>query len=300
MPCTSPLKGWRSQSGGLTFKKAEAVHQFANMSVACGQCMDCRIDRSRAWALRCVHESQKHLQNAFITLTYAPEHLPYGGTLVKKDFQDFMKRLRKSIHPKKISFFHCGEYGDALSRPHYHALLFGHDFPDKKFHKTNRNNDQLFISETLEKLWGKGLCTIGAVTAQSAAYCSAYILKKITGQLADDHYRKILPDGSVIDLQPEYITMSVRPAIGLDWITAYGPETYPSDTVILRGKETKPPRYYDKQLKKTDVDLHDAIKAKRKSRAKREQQRNNNKPARLAARKIITASKINLYKRNLE
>lgn len=262
--------------------------------------MDCRIARGRAWAIRCVHESQKHLQNAFITLTYAPEHLPYGGTLVKKDFQDFMKRLRKSIAPKKISFFHCGEYGENLSRPHYHALLFGHDFQDKLPWKKSRDGSQIFTSQTLEKLWGKGFCSIGAVTHQSAAYCSAYILKKINGDLAETHYRRVLEDGSIIDLQPEYITMSLRPAIGADWMKQYASETYPSDTVIMRGKETKPPRYYDKLLKRSDAELHEKIKKVRKKRTIQLQQLRNNSPGRKKARKLITAAAINLYKRNLE
>jgi hypothetical protein len=31
----------------------------------------------------------------------------------------------------KVRFFHCGEYGDLTRRPHYHALIFGYDFPDR-------------------------------------------------------------------------------------------------------------------------------------------------------------------------
>ena len=267
------------------------------MQVACGQCMGCRIDRSRAWAVRCVHESQKSEENCFLTLTYSPEHLPHGGTLVKKHFQDFIKRLRKSLGSKKISFFHCGEYGERLSRPHYHALIFGHDFPDKKPWKKSHDESQLWTSPTLEKLWQKGFCAIGAVTYETAAYCSSYILKKITGDLAESHYRRVLETGEIINLQPEYITMSLRPAIGKDWVSTYSSEVYPSDTVVMRGREQKPPRYYDKKLKQTDEPLHDSIKQERRVRSRLKKSRQNNTLARLRVREKVLKSKINLYKR---
>lgn len=287
MPCTSPLKGFKDSTGALSFSSRGSK---SVMSVACGQCMDCRIDRSRAWAIRCVHESQKHLENCFITLTYAPDHLPPGGTLVKKHFQDFMKRLRKSLGNRKVSFFHCGEYGEQLSRPHYHALIFGYDFQDKKPWKKSHDGSQLFTSAALEKLWAKGFCSIGAVTYQTAAYCSAYVLKKITGDLAESHYG---------GKQPEYITMSLRPAIGKDWINIYNADVYPGDTVVMQGRETKPPRYYDKILKKNDPELHDKLKLKRRLNRTTKQVLNAT-PKRLKVRATITSAKINLFKRNLE
>jgi hypothetical protein len=47
--------------------------------------------------------------------------------------------LRKKISPLKIRFFHCGEYGDKTRRPHYHALIFGYGFPDKKLFKKQKS-----------------------------------------------------------------------------------------------------------------------------------------------------------------
>ena len=125
------------------------------MVLPCGQCLGCRLKRSQEWATRVVHEAQMHDdQNAFITLTY--QEAPDG--LVKQHFTAFMKKLRKTVYPKKIRFFMCGEYGKVypnndysspspppsvlgmvgrtLGRPHYHAIIFGHDFgmndPEKK------------------------------------------------------------------------------------------------------------------------------------------------------------------------
>ena len=57
-----------------------------------------------------------------------------------------MKRLRKKLHPLKIRFFHCGEYGDKTRRPHYHALIFGYSFPDRKLFKKSKSGD-LYTSD---------------------------------------------------------------------------------------------------------------------------------------------------------
>jgi len=287
MPCSSPLKGYKDRNGGLSFKSAGSV---CSMSVACGQCMGCRIDRSRAWAIRCVHESQKHEENSFLTLTYAPEHLPATGTLVKRHFQDFMKRLRKHIQPKKISFFHCGEYGEQLSRPHYHALIFGHDFSDKTPWKKSHDDSTLYVSQTLDRLWRFGHCSIGQVNHQTAAYCSSYILKKVTGDLAAEHYG---------DKLPEYITMSTRPAIGAEWISKFSDEVFSDDTCISQGRPTKPPRYYDKRLKKTDSNHFEQIKSDRKEAMRTKKMRLEQTPARLLVRATVLAAKISQSKRNL-
>lgn len=252
--------------------------------------MACRIDRSRSWAVRCVHESQSHEENSFLTLTYDPQNLPAGGTLVKKHFQDFLKRLRKSIAPKKISFFHCGEYGELLARPHYHALIFGHDFADKRAWRKSPDGSQLYTSKILEGLWTHGFCTLGAVSFKTAAYCSAYILKKITGDLAEAHYNGKLP---------EYITMSTRPAIGRTWLGKYSGETWRDDTVVMNGREMKPPPYYDKLLKRKSADKFDKMKLDRKAKFREGPWWQNLGTKRQKVCAEVLFAKINLYKRNL-
>ncbi len=157
MPCYSPLKGYvNKENGGIVFKKSSLAGK--GREVACGQCLGCRLDRSRMWAARMVHESTLHDDNCFVTLTYAEE--PYGGTLVKEHFQKFMKRLRKKIAPRRVRYYQCGEYGEELRRPHYHAVLFGFDFEDKELISEN-GGDRLYTSKMLEEVWGYGFVTIG-------------------------------------------------------------------------------------------------------------------------------------------
>ena len=196
MTCFHPLEASHDlEAGKVTIWKrgtrpAVLADGHEPMQLACGQCRGCRIDRSKEWAARCVHESLMHQENSFVTLTYDDEHLPRDGSLDKRHFQLFMKRLRKHFNEKTIRFFHCGEYGDKLGRPHYHACLFGIDFGDRIPHSVT-NDVVTYTSETLTRIWGKGFTTCGEMNYQTAAYTARYIMKKITGKKADEHYTRI-------------------------------------------------------------------------------------------------------------
>ena len=193
MPCYKPLRGYRSNTKTQTGKRSIVFnprHGFIDQpqDVPCGQCIGCRLERSRQWAIRIVHESQMHEQSYFLTLTYNNEFLPKTGSLQKADVQLFMKRLRKKFG-KGIRYYYCGEYGEKFHRPHYHLIIFGCEFPDKILWKIERGN-RLWISEDLNKLWKKGYCSIGMVTFESAAYVARYVTKKITGKQANQHYER--------------------------------------------------------------------------------------------------------------
>jgi hypothetical protein len=196
--------------------------------------MGCRLSRSRQWAIRCVHEAQAHAENCFITLTYSDDNIPDDRSLRVRDFQLFLKRLRRNT-ANRIRFYHCGEYGELYGRPHYHALIFGHDFPDKLLWNTS-NNLPLYRSATLEQLWTMGYSSIGEVTFQSAAYVARYLLKKITGDPAQEHYEYVNPEtGEVTQRKPEYTTMSRRPGIGRAWLDKYLSDVYPDDFIVIKG-----------------------------------------------------------------
>lgn len=243
MPCYHPLSAWygdRLPSGkrAITFTKpAAGVYERAQLELPCGQCIGCRLERSRQWAMRCVHEASLHRHNCFITLTYDERNNP--GTLILRDYQLFMKRLRKHLGGQRVRFFHCGEYGEQFARPHYHAILFGHDFQDRR-PWSNRNGVPLDRSPTLEKLWPHGFSTVGNVTFESAAYVARYIVKKINGPDAGRHY---------LGRKPEYVTMSRRPGIAADWFKRYRNDVLNYDHVVIRGRGVfKPPKFYDRIL----------------------------------------------------
>nr|UXQ88113.1 MAG: replication initiation protein [Microvirus sp.] len=231
-------------------------------TIPCGQCRGCRLERSRQWAIRCIHEASMHEENCFITLTYKEEKLPekwhddeyIKGSLELEDFQKFMKRLRKKYAPRKIRFFHCGEYGEHFSRPHYHACLFGFDFPDKKLW-TVKHGNRLFTSATLDDLWNnQGYSLIGDVTFESAAYVARYVLKKVNGDRQEEHYQ---------GKKPEYVTMSRKPGIGHEYYKKYGYQIYGRDEVIINGKPCKPPKFYDSRYAEEEPELFKSVQIKR-------------------------------------
>lgn len=207
-----------------------------------------------------MHESQMYEDNIFITLTYNNENLPKDGSLNLEHYQAFMKRLRRKYPKEPIRFYHCGEYGEvckhcglnkrkchlegcknykrALGRPHYHAILFNFDFPDKVFFR-EENGYKYYTSKILEERWTHGFCIIGDADFDSAAYVARYVTKKINGKDTEEHYQ---------GRKKEYATMSrgkEHGGIGKPWYKKYKTDVYPHDHVIVKGREEKPPKYYD-------------------------------------------------------
>lgn len=275
MGCDVPLTAYRSQEFnpatgkyGLTFNPMKSL-SGTPILVPCSKCIGCKLERSRQWAVRCKHEAQLHPENCFLTLTYSREHLPIDYSVHPRVMQLFFKKLRKSIYPKQVRFFLGAEYGDLNLRPHYHIILFNHDFHDKIFYETTPRGDQLYTSPALSKLWPYGLSTLGAVTFESAAYTARYSTKKITGPKASDFYLREHPDHHFIcRVRPEFGLMSRRPGIGKGWLEKYKSDVYPSDEVIMNEVPSKPPRFYDQQL--TEEELH-SIQLKRSTAAKQKQ-----------------------------
>lgn len=293
MPCYHPIQAYRRIDGEVVFVERGDIQY--SMQLPCGQCVGCRLERSRQWAVRCMHEAQMHERNCFITLTYREanefESLDYS------DFQRFMKRLRKATNAK-IRFFMCGEYGEKFSRPHFHACLFGYDFSDKVVHKTVAGGSVLYRSPLLERLWPDGFSSIGEVNFQTAAYTARYVLKKVNGDLAENHYEYIDPgSGEILRRVPEFCRMSLKPGIGANWIDRFTSDVYPSDGVVVNGVETKPPRYYDKRIKDRNPLLMEEIQYLRQKDAR--QRFEDNTDERLAVREKVAEANLRRLKRNL-
>lgn len=207
-------------------------------------------------------ENQLHSSSCFITLTYDDAHLPAFRTLVKKDLQDFMKRLRKSLHPVKVRFYAVGEYGETTARPHYHIILFGTDFSsDRKMYKNGRH--PLYQSKILTAAWNKGHANFGDVTFESAAYCARYCLKKVNSHKQDYDVACDVSTGEVYSRIPEFSVMSRRPGIAAEWYDRFGSDVRRTDVVVMRGKAMKPPRYFDKLYQELFPDDFADLKAQR-------------------------------------
>lgn len=247
-----------------------------------------------------MHEASLHEANCFVTLTYSDEHLPEDSGLRYRDYQLFMKRLRK--HYPRARFFACGEYGDRFKRPHYHAALFGVSFPDATPAARSPSGALLQSSALLTSLWKLGHASIGDLTEQSAAYMARYVLKKQSkGPLLNQnyHYTRVDPDtGEVFDVSPEFVRMSLKPGIGKRWIEKYHQDVYPIDAINNHGRLSKPPRYYDKHLEQLDHELLAQIQASRYRKAISHSSEAT--AARLKTREQVHLARIKQLKRNLE
>lgn len=186
-----------------------------------------------------------HDRSCFITLTYDGDNVP--STLIYSDFQKFMKRLRKKFGA--VRFYMCGEYGEQFDRPHFHACLFGIDFSEDRVVFKELSNGRLYVSKSLESLWSFGFSSIGDVTIESAAYVAGYVMKKITGDMAEDHYKSFDPyTGEIFCKEPEFSRMSLKPGIGAKFAAKYGAELVANGFAVVSGKKCAIPKFYDSIL----------------------------------------------------
>lgn len=238
---------------GYGLEELKAKYGESLILLPCGKCYSCGIDYSRMWASRILLEAQAHLCSCFITLTYSDTFCP--DKLSKRDIQLFIKRLRKEVG--SIRYFLCGEYGEKSSidsltghgRPHYHAIIFGYDFPDKEILSKSKSGNMIYRSPLLERLWPFGISSIGLLTPESAQYVAKYSLKKKT---------------TGFDFG-EFVLMSRRPGIGLN---GYSEDIWRTDKIYVEGKTYKPPRYFEKVAQKLDHFTYDIAKSEREIRAR--------------------------------
>lgn len=242
MPCYHPLPAYRSteinpESGkrGVTFCKHEGFDD-KRLTLPCGKCIGCRIQRAQMWGVRCSHELIRSGPSAFLTLTYDEERLPKDGSLQPDDLQRFWKRLRKSLGQDRIRYFACGEYGEKTLRPHYHAVVFGYWPADRVLIPRKDRKLSLYRNDELTNLWGHGFVTFSAATKENATYVAKYTLGKY-----DENGKQKYPEGTAAP----FLTMSRRPGLGANYARENAHALARNAGVRLRGgKLAALPRYY--------------------------------------------------------
>lgn len=330
MTCYTPLQGYESKELTATGKRKTtfSIHKARGYEyglpvkrvVPCNRCSGCRLQYSREWAVRCMHEASLYGdRNSFITLTYNDKYLPLYGSLNYEHWTKFMKRLRKNVKSKsymskfglspykeKIRFYMGPEYGDENLRPHYHAIIFNFDFPDKE-HFMTRQGHKLYRSPLLESLWvdpdteeSMGFSTIGSCTFQSAAYVARYMMKKVKGDDIDSRYQRVdLLTGEVIEVEPEKARMSNQCGIAKEWFDRYyKSDVYNKDYITMgNGIIVCPPKYYDSLLERISPEELEIIKQARTQSMLENAE--NYTPDRLAVRYKCHLDKAKLLKRDI-
>lgn len=202
------------------------------MPFPCGKCPACVRRRVSGWAFRLNKQSEQSNSAHFVTLTYNDEHIKKTKngfeTLVKKDVQDFFKRLRK-LTKQKISYYAVGEYGDTGERPHYHIILF------------NAN------PKIVENAWKLNDITLGNVHFGDVGDASVgYTLKYISKD-------KKIPQFNGDDRQKEFALMSK--GLGAGYLTDNMVKWHTKGNIenkvylpLKDGKKAAMPRYYKDKL----------------------------------------------------
>lgn len=186
----------------------------------CGRCVGCRASQSMTWAIRCYHEllTTPGMTASFITLTYRE---PSPTELRPDDLRLFWMRARKRFG--KLRYFACGERGDRTGRPHFHALVFGHDFLDGVVkHSTGVN-----YHPELDDCWSHGFVDVGSVEFASILYVAGYCGKKVGD-----------PD--------TFSRMSRNPPLGYNYFLKHSDDLRRMGCCVIEGTEYPiPARYFD-------------------------------------------------------
>lgn len=210
-----------------------------------------------------------------------------------------MKRFRKRFKDSTIRFYMAGEYGDKFERPHFHACIFGFNFPDRTVWKRTPSGSLIYRSQCLEDLWLFGYSSIGDVTFESAAYVARYVMKKRTGRGVGDHYETTdMETGEIKDRTPEFNRMSLKPGIGYGWYEKYHSDVYPHDYVVVNGREVKPPKYYDKKFAEDFPEAFESLQLERFIDA--QSRFDDNTDERLAVKEQVLDAKLGRLKRSIE
>lgn len=282
MPCYHPLVGVpigvRADTGKMQYKVLPYSEKYFKdeyiegaVTIPCGNCIGCRLEYSRQWANRCLLESKYHDSCYFVTLTYNEEAVPRSWyvdertgeanealTLRKKDFQGFMKVLRRRFPDDHIRFFAAGEYGDNTFRPHYHAILFGLHLKDLQVYQQNLDGNLYLHSKSLQDCWdvvnsrceskesitplaSRGMVIVADFCWETCAYVARYVVKKQKGP-ASAFYQ-------MHNIEPPFSLMSRKPGIGRQYFDGH-PDCYEYDYINVStpkgGRKFRPPKYFDR------------------------------------------------------
>lgn len=307
--CSSPADMWQDDDEVWHYQRYREVDrdQYGDprgeIKVSCKHCEGCRLAHADTWASRIMHEARMYPCGwaEFLTLTYDRAHLPLRGWLHYQDVQAFLKRLRiygerhnLLLADRAIRYVCAGEYGGEFRRPHYHMILYGFRFPDKK-ERGKRSGYPVYSSELLNELWQQGSVNeIGCLTHKSAGYVARYAMKGGPGAWHPEDWTD--PYGKVHLAPREFLKVSRRPGIGHGWIEKYWKDVFPWDHVIRNGHECGVPDYYLRWLENHDPDMYAAIKAKRKARAEELEAKGERTPSRLAAMQEVALARLKFGK----
>lgn len=298
LPCYTPIRAYQDMRTGDLHFKVKAGGYYRNkvreLQLPCGSCIGCKLEKSKMWAVRCMHEARMHEDNHFLTLTYDDSHLPPRAELRPRDITLFMKRLRKRVG--KVRYLYAGEYGEENGRPHYHALLFNCSLTVSDGFE--RGSYTAYQSDEIADTWKLGKHEVGELTFESAAYVARYSVKLLMDERKYYEYDHATQKVKKI-FEPPYMRMSRRPGIGQAYYDKYKRDLMAIDGCISRDHHQKLPRFYDNKIKEEFEAEYRKIKFERFVKSLK-RGKNDDTVARLADRKKYKEAELKNQKRSLK
>lgn len=199
--------------------------------VPCGKCINC-IQRKRSdWSFRLLQEHKISTKSTFLTLTYNEANLPKDSKLVKKDLQNYFKRVRTLNNDLK--YYAVGEYGTEGLRPHYHAIVFNCDSDTlvNQWHSTKGTDKNVL-----------GFVACDTVTEASIHYVTGYVVSK-HGKI-DEKTGKAINTWSPADIKPFALMSKGLGKIYLKHNTKFHKSNFTTETTKEGGQKQLIPRYY--------------------------------------------------------
>lgn len=251
MSCYHPIQVYYREGEKISFKRPKnyKVGDYKKITIGCGKCVGCRLDHARSWVARLLMEYKTNYDCYFLTLTYDNEHLK-SLSLNIKDFQLFIKRLRKKFDFLKIKYFACGEYGSTTFRPHFHAVIFGVDFLNEIFEAKKYDSLGHYKSQLLNDIWSNGFVVFAKATPENIGYTARYTLKKINSG-----------DKTKFGINNEKLLCSR--GLGFDYFLENYDDMLKFDGFYYDGQKYNLPRYFIKKLEELDPEEKSRLKKQR-------------------------------------
>lgn len=121
------------KNGGVIPKISDYRTEY--VPVGCGECIECRKQKARAWQVRLSEEIKHDNSGAFVTLTFSEEELAKLHEEAGKDVNEVAKlavkrwreRVRKKYKksPKHWLITELGQDEEATQRIHLHGIVWG-------------------------------------------------------------------------------------------------------------------------------------------------------------------------------
>jgi len=148
--------------------------------------------------------------------------------------QLYIKKVRKALHPIKIKYIYCGEYGEKRMRPHYHMLMWSEEVNLRKYENIIREKWENGINHIDDK----------EITDNAVQYIIGYVKKKIGSRYGGN--KKYIENGRVA---PYFRTSQ---GIGKKYLEENIEDITNNPKFRYRKMIIGIPRYYIKLIKKKE------------------------------------------------